>query len=282
MNARQDSASNRLKSLLPTEAMGWKAEAGDHVYDRESIFEYIDGAGEVYRAFGFRELRSRRFHRAGLPDIIIDLFDMGSPADAFGVFTHDLDGEDVGLGQGGNYKGGLLTFWRDRYLVSIFAEGESAETKAALFALGRPVAAAIGRDGEKPALLALVPPEFAAGGTVRYLHSPVILNYHFFVSAENLFGLGPDTEAVLGRSADRGRNGTLLAVKYPGTAEAAAARARFLKGYMPDARGEGLIRTEDGKWTSVRLVKDIVIVVFGAPTEAGAKALLNDVADRIK
>lgn len=282
MNVRQDSAVNRMKSLLPTEAMGWKAEVEDHVYDRESIFEYIDGAGEVYRAFNLRELRSRRFHRAGLPDIIIDLFDMGSPADAFGVFTHDLDGEDAGLGQGGNYKGGLLTFWRDRYLVSIFAEGESAETKAALFALGRPVAAAIGRDGAKPALLALVPPGFAAGGTVRYLHSPVILNYHFFVSAENLFGLGPDTEAVLAKSADRGRNGVLLAVKYPGTAEAAAARGRFLKGYMPDARGEGLIRTEDGKWTSVRLVKNVVAVVFGAPTEAGAKALLNDVADRIK
>jgi hypothetical protein len=282
MNARQDSTSNRLKSLLPTEAMGWKAEAEDHVYDRESIFEYIDGAGEVYRAFNFRELRSRRFHRAGLPDLIIDLFDMGSPADAFGVFTHDLDGEDAGLGQGGNYKGGLLTFWRDRYLVSIFAEGETPETKAALFALGRPVAAAIGRDGAKPALLAIVPPEFAAGGTVRYLHSPVILNYHFFVSAENLFGLGPDTEAVLAKSADRGRNGTLLAVKYPGTAEAAAARARFLKSTMPDARGEGLARTEDGKWTSVRLAKNVVAVVFGAPTEAGARALLDDVVDRIK
>jgi len=282
MNSRQDSAANRLKSLLPMEAMGWRAEAEDHVYNRESIFEYIDGAGEVYRAYGFRELRSRRFHRPGLPDIIIDLFDMGSPADAFGVFTHDLDGEDAGLGQGGNYKGGLLTFWRDRYLVSIFAEGEIAETKAALFALGRPVAAAIGRDGAKPALLGLVPPDFAAGGTVRYLHSPVILNYHFYVGADNVFGLGPDTEAVLAKSADKGRNGILLAVKYPGTAEAAAARARFLKSSMPDAGSAGFVRTEDGKWTSVRLVNSVVAVVFGAPTEAGAKALLNDVAYRIK
>jgi hypothetical protein len=282
MNAPQGSAANRLKSLLPAEAQGWKAEAEDHLYDRDSIFEYIDGAGEVYRAFNFRELLSRRFHRAGMPDIIIDLFDMGSPADAFGVFTHDLEGEDAGLGQGGNYKGGLLTFWRDRYLVSIFAEGETAETKAALFALARPVTAAIGRDGAKPALLALVPPEFAAGGTVRYLHSPVILNYHFYVSAENLLGLGPDTEAVLAKSADKGRNGVLLAVKYPGTAQAAAAHSRFLKGYMPDAGSAGLVRTEDGKWTSVRLAKDMVTVVFGAPTEAGAKALLNNVADRIK
>jgi len=282
MNVLQDSAASRLKSLLPAEAAGWKAEAEDRLYDRDSIFEYIDGAGEVYRAYNFRELLSRRFHRAGAPDIIIDLFDMGSAADAFGVFTHDLEGEDAGLGQGSNYKGGLLTFWRDRYLVSIFAESETSETKAALFALARPVAAAIGRDGATPALLALVPPDFAAGGTVRYLHSPVILNYHFYVGAGNLLGLGPETEAVLAKSADKGRNGVLLAVKYPERAQAAAALARFSKGYLPDAGRAGLVRTEDGKWTSFRLVKGVVAIVFGAPTKAGAAALLNNLAERIK
>jgi hypothetical protein len=283
MTVFQDPSAGRLKSLLPSEALGWKAEAADHVYDRESIFEYIDGAGEVYRAFNFRQLLSRRFHREGKPDIIIDLFDMGSSADAFGVFTHDLEGEDAGLGQGSNYKGGLLTFWRERYLVCLFAEGETAETREALFALAKPVAAAIGRDGAKPALIGLVPPDFAPAGAIRYLHSPVILNYHFFVSAENILGLGPDTEAVLAKSGDKGQNGVLLVVKYPGAAEAVAAFARFTKAYLHDAAGgSGIVRTEDGKWTAARLIKDIVAVVFGAPADAAAKALLNKVAEAIK
>jgi hypothetical protein len=282
MNASQDPSASRLKSLLPSEALGWKAEAADHVFDRDSIFEYIDGAGEVYRAFNFRLLLSRRFHREGKPDIIIDLFDMGSPADAFGVFTHDLEGEEAGFGQGSNYKGGLLTFWRDRYLVCLFAEGETAETKAALFTLAAPIAAAIGRDGAKPALLDLVPAGFAPPSEIRYLHSPVILNYHFFVSAENVLGLGPDTAAVLAKSFDKGRNGVLLAVRYPGPAEAAAAFARFAKAFLGDAAGVGIVRAGDGTWTAARRAKDVVAVVFRAPTDAAANALLNKVAEAIK
>ena len=38
---------------------------------------------------------ARRFHKDGKPDIVVDAFDMGSSEDAFGVFTHDLDGEDA-------------------------------------------------------------------------------------------------------------------------------------------------------------------------------------------
>jgi len=282
MTSPQDPTANALKALLPSSALGWTAEPADHVYDRESIFEYIDGAGEVYRAFNIRLLVSRRFHRDGKPDLIIDLFDMGSAADAFGVFTHDLDGEDAGLGQGSNYKGGLLTFWRDRYLVSIFAEGESIETKAGLFALAKPIAAAIGRDGAKPALLAVVPPDFAAPTAIRYLHSPVILNYHYFVGAENLLGLGPETEAVLAKSPDRGRNGVLLAVKYRDAASAGEAYARFTKARMPDTAGAGVVRTEDGKWTAARLKGEIAIVVFAAPSPEAARALLNKVAEAVK
>ena len=45
MTASQDPSADSLKALLPSEALGWKAEAADHAYDRESIFEYIDGAG---------------------------------------------------------------------------------------------------------------------------------------------------------------------------------------------------------------------------------------------
>ena len=282
MTASQDPSAASLKALLPSAALGWKADADDQAYDRESIFEYIDGAGEVYRAFNFRRLLSRKFHRPGQPDIIVDLFDMGTSADAFGVFTHDLEGEDAGLGQGSNYKNGLLTFWRDRFLVCLTAESETAEAKAALFALARPVAAAIGRDGAKPALLGLIPPGFAPESEIRYLHSPVILNYHFPVSAENVLGLGPDTAAVLAKSSDRGRNGVLLAIQYPGAEAAAAAIARFVKSDLRDASGAGIVRRGDGTWTAARRTKDIVAVVFRAPTDAAATALLNKVSEAIK
>ena len=107
-----------LGDLLPREINGWKAEAKDEVYDSQTIFDYIDGAGEIYRAYNFKLLLARRFAKEGQPDIIADLFEMTSSKDAFGVFTHDLEGYDAGIGQGSTYKGGLLSFWKSHIFVS--------------------------------------------------------------------------------------------------------------------------------------------------------------------
>ena len=128
MSDPQSPDARRLASYIPVAAGPWLSEA-DQVYDAEGIFEYIDGAGEVYRSYNMRLLVARRFHKDGKPDIVVDAFDMGSSEDAFGVFTHDLDGESASIGQGSVYKAGLLSFWKDRYFLSVYAEEETAETK---------------------------------------------------------------------------------------------------------------------------------------------------------
>ncbi len=282
MSASQNASTLRLESLIPKEALGWKAEAKDEIYDPQTIFTYIDGAGEVYRAYNFRQLLSRRFKKAGNPDIVVDLFDMGSPEDAFGVFTMDLEGENPGIGQGGTYDGGLLSFWKGRYFVSIYAEGETAETKEALYALGRMIAAAIEQSGAKPSLLGLLPAEFAARKAVHYFHHYIILNRHFFVSQDNILNLDQSTEGVLSKPGQRGETGVLLLIKYPEPKKAEEAYKRFIKIYMPDAKGAGLVQTEDKKWTVAMVRKDLVAIVFGALSAESGKNTLANVEQKIR
>ncbi|MFC1868442.1 DUF6599 family protein, partial [Thermodesulfobacteriota bacterium] len=57
---------------------------------------------------------------------------MGSSKDAFGVFTHDQDGDALDMGQGGLYNYGWLRFWKGRFFISIFAEKESPEAEKAV------------------------------------------------------------------------------------------------------------------------------------------------------
>jgi len=282
MNVRQNKDGSDLSSFLPKEIQGWKAEPEDHLYDQQTIFSYIDGAGEVYRSYNFKQLLARRYRKDGKADIIADFFDMGTPADAFGVFTHDLDGEDINIGQESTYNGGLLSFWRDRYFVSLYAEAETAETKNALAALGKQIAAAIGRNGPKPALLNLLPAEYADAKAVRYFHNHLILNYHFFVSDENILRLDETTEVVLSKAGEKGRKSALLIVKYSAANKATEAYKNFLKVYMPDAKEPGLVQTEDKKWTAAGAWNDLVAVVFSAPTRAAAKEILTKVEKKIK
>ncbi|MGD1009766.1 MAG: DUF6599 family protein [Candidatus Aminicenantales bacterium] len=281
MTAQNRPAAGRMAAFIPRTIGPWLSEA-DHVYDAETIFQYIDGAGEVYRSYNMKVLVSRRFHKDGRPDIVVDLFDMGSSLDAFGVFTHDLDGEDADVGQGSNYKAGQLSFWKDRYFGSLSTEEENKDTKAAVFELGRLIAAAIPKEGPKPKLLSYLPAEGLDAGHVCYFHNHSILNYHFFVAEGDILLLEQTASAVLAPYKSARGKSFLLVVVYPDEAKAARAYDSFAKSYMPDAQKTGIVRTEDKKWTASARSGDILIVVFNADSDEFAMNQLALVQELIE
>jgi Family of unknown function (DUF6599) len=271
----------RLATLVPATIGPWLSDAAE-IYGPESIFGYIDGAGEVYRAYNMRLLLARRFHKDGRPDIVVDAFDMGSSADAYGVFTHDLDGEDAAMGQGSTYKAGLLSFWKDRYFVSVYAEEETPETRAAVLELGREIDAAIPGRGEIPALVGRLPGEGLEKRTVRFFHTASILNYFYFVAEENILLLDRETDAVLAEYGGPAGRSRLLLVSYPQANGAARAAESFRRAYRPDAAGKEAAGTENGKWTAVRTAGRTVVVCFDAGSAEEAAARLDALEKRLK
>jgi len=280
MAGRPTDQKRALASFIPAEFTGWTIEE-DLAFDAETIFKYVNGAGEVYRSYNMKSLFARRFAAKGKPALVVDLFDMGTSADAFGLFTHDLDGEDVATGQGSTYKGGLLSFWKGRYFASVYAEDETPETKQAVVGLGRKIDGAIRETGEKPALVSMLPPGGLQTKDIRFFHNHSVLNYHFFVADENILQLDQTTAAVLASYGDKDVRSRLLVVRYSGVAKAEAALDSFVKAYIPDAKGAGIVRTEDGKWTAARRKDRLVIIVFQAPTRKFAENQLLWIETRI-
>ena len=280
MSPQNRPAAPRMAAFIPKTVGPWLSEM-DQIYDAETIFQYIDGAGEVYRSYNMKLVVSRRFHKDGRPDIVVDLFDMGASEDAFGVFTHDLDGESAGIGQGSNYKAGLLSFWKDRYFGSVFAEEETKDAKDAVLELGGRIAAAIPKEGPGPKLLSYLPAEGLDAGRVAFFHNYTVLNYHFFVAAGDILLLEQTAAAVLAPYARAGGKSYLLLVRYPDEAKAARAFEVFSKNYMPDAKRPGIVRTEDKRWTASAKAGDIVIVVFNADSDQFAMSQLASVQELI-
>src|SRR5512139_3208993 len=117
----------------PDEGAGWRAKAPADRYDRRTIFEYIDGHGEVYLAYGMNACDTRRYAGpASEGDVVVDAFEMETPAGAYGVFTHSREGEPTDVGQGASYGYGTLLFWKGRYFVSVYAERESDPARVAV------------------------------------------------------------------------------------------------------------------------------------------------------
>ena len=266
-----------LHAALPKQIQGWSAEPNDRFFDDETIFDYIDGAGEVYRAYSMRMCLSRRYTIPNGPPIVLDIFDMQSSEDAFGVFTHDREGEPVDVGQGGLYRSGWLSFWKDRFFVSISMEEVSAAAERAVRALAEEVASLISREGPKPQILLLLPQNGLQPRTIRYLHHHNLLNYHFYLADENILNLRPDTKAALAEYKRGDENARLLLVQYSQRGKAEKANKRFLKTYLPEASGTGPVLLENAKWSAAALRGKLLVIILDADSQQLAKSLLKEV-----
>lgn len=266
-----------FQKSLPEGIMGWKAEAEDRFFDATTIFDYIDGAGEVYRAYNMRGCLSRRYVNPDGPAMMLDIFDMGSSKDAFGVFTHDQDGDVVRIGQGALYRPGWLSFWKDRFFVSIYMEAEMPATEEAVKGLGKAVASVISGNGIRPEILSFFPLKGIKEKSIRYLHHPVLLNYHFYLADENILNIGPETDTALAAYRRGEDDALLLLVGYPKVEQAVKGRNKFLRHYLPDADSRGAALLEDGKWSGVSLDDKLLVVVLDATTRNLLESLIEEV-----
>jgi hypothetical protein len=271
------------KIALPVQAAGWKWDGKESTYNSRTVFDYIDGAAELYLAYGFQGLKVRRFEKPGSPPINLEIYEMASPEDAYGVFSFEYQDEPAGIGQGSEFGGGLLRFWKGQYFASVYAEGEGEGVKGAILDIGRAAARAIPTTGSEPTLIHLLPgKDFGlVDKSTRYLKSHVLLNQRFFISHQNLLNLSRKTEAVLAVYARGGQKSQLLLIRYANENEAGAALKTFKKAYMPEAGDRDRVKTEDKKWTFARQQKEYLLLVFSAPTESAAESLIKASEEKI-
>lgn len=271
--------------LLPLEIQGWKAVTPDGLYNNETLYEYIDGSAEVYRELNVRSVLARRYVRDGSPEILADLFDMGTAADAFGAFHHDShEGEAAGIGQESEYESGALAFWKGRYFLSVMTFEETEETRRAVLALGSRIAEAIRDEGAPPDLIRLLPERGLIREEIRYFHTKPSLDRYLALSERNLLGLEAGTEALLARyRPSPGKPGdappyALLLVSYDSPSRARAALDRLKGEILPGAEVAG--RTAGGTWAAARTLEDLLVGVFEAPSRETAETALTEVIDR--
>jgi hypothetical protein len=264
-----------MVATLPKEVLGWRTDGSYALYDSETIFNYIDGAGEVYRAYNLHRCLVVQYSRPDDSSITLDIFEMKTSADAFGVFTHDTSGNDVKIGNDGRYRVGWLSFWKDRFFVSLYMEFESVEAEKAVLRLGRHIEKQIPEAGTYPKILKRLPSEGLIQDSIRFLHHHVILNYHFYFSNENILGLNANTDAVLAEYEMNHANAKLLLVRYPEPGHTKTALSNIFKYYIPEADQTRIARLETNKWAAASVKSCLLVFVIEADSKEIAQRLLK-------
>jgi hypothetical protein len=259
--------------LLPEQIDSWTRGVSADSYNRETIFDYINGAGEVYRSYAFDQVLVVIYTGSQGPDITVELFDMGDPADAYGVFSYAREQEETGIGGGYEQKGRVLCFWQDRYYVCVASEERTADSDRALPDIARAISGRLPLASDPPDLLAMLPSAGLVAFNERFFHLHQSLNYHYYLARENILELSDETDAVLARYAPGSTY--LLLVRYANESDAAGAVSSFRQGYLPEAGESQPVETENGAFVSYGRRDRFVVVVLDAVSEAAANDLLQ-------
>ncbi len=268
----------QITMAMPKTLAGWTKSPESAVYTPDNLYKYIDGGAELYISYGFKKVLAHKYIKEGLPEISVELFDMGSPYNAFGVFSHSREKIDRSIAPDieSEYASGLLTFWKGSYYVSIMAYPETQEKKDFVLSLGKSIAGAITEESPLPPLVSQLPKENLNKADIRYFRHYIWLNSHFFIADTNILNINEDTQAVLGKYKEGENSYVVLLVSYPEPVKAQAAGRNFLSTYLPDAK-KGIKQLEDSRWTGYRLERNVIAIVFNAPTEAVVHRLLTTI-----
>lgn len=240
-------AGERPRASLPTpeqvlpsaEAVaGWTRIGEPATYDTETLYDFMDGAADLYFAYGFERLAVGDYEHSTGGRLRIEVYRTATDADAYGLFTLNRYGEPIDVGVDGMGQSGTgLTFWAQRTFVHLTTRDPIDD--AALRALAEAAAAALPADGQRPALVDALPDEGLHPESVRFYRVQMALENFIWLGPENVLDLDPSVEGVLAEYTTDGAAAQLLLLRYP-DAERAARAVATLRG----AGIEGLVTAE--------------------------------------
>jgi hypothetical protein len=243
-----------LYQSIPKQMEKWKAEDADEFYGQDTLYKYINGGAELYLNYDFKQVFVRRYLGPTDAEIILEIYDMGTFSDAFGIFSVERADEEIGIGQGSEYGGGLLRFWKGRFFVSIITTGDEQIAKSAMIELAQEVDNLIISPGLKPDLLKALPREGLQEKSLRFFHTADILNRQYFLAEQNILQLNKQTDCLL------------------------AAYYNFIVSYIPESKGSGVMQMENNTWTMINKNKNYLFLVL----EASQKDFGNNLLARVK
>ncbi|MGZ5488632.1 MAG: DUF6599 family protein [Candidatus Aminicenantales bacterium] len=164
-------ANPELSALVPKLA-AWSLSEAPRSYFPDNLFEYIDGAAESYLSYDFRELLVADLVRKGTDaTMTLEIYDMGLPLNAFGIFGAERYPENkvVALGDLGYVEGEALNFLSGRFYVKMLAFGLGEATESTLGEIGAKIAGAIKAGGGLPALVRAFPKDNLVSRSEKYI-----------------------------------------------------------------------------------------------------------------
>ena len=292
---------------LPKTIGSWTRPDSPHIVTSTNIFDYMDGAGELYIGYRFDHLEVYEYTSDTQDDILVELYFMETSDDAFGLLSLDWGGEPVALSLSQEnsttgsyaqfnralYGQGLLRIWAGELYARVMAYRETPDAKEAVLTIGRAVTADQ-KNLPEPEIMEILTAVIDSEWTLRkdrasFFRSYLVLNSIYYLSSQNILDLDLSVEAVTApykktnESGDRKRIQFLL-VKYIDPESAQQALSHFHDAFLPEykkgfkmdsATQETRIFEVENGWLGYRLHNSHVAIAFDSPDQESARKIIH-------
>lgn len=251
-----------LTDFLPeaSAVSGWTPTGETRVYNHDNLYDMVDGQADAFFVYGFEQVATQRYENAAGAILQVAIWQLATPADAYGLFTSGLAGEPVAIGNEGDADPGRrIAFWQDHYWVQVY--GRQQLPDADLQAFAKAIAAALPAGGERPALVSRLPQEGLIERGFIFFHEEISIQNDIWLGGENILGLSAQTNGVLARYDLDGTLAHLLLLQYPEAKAASTGLAALKAGQVEGVVAAG---TRD----------NLLGAVFGQLDQTAANGLL--------
>jgi hypothetical protein len=163
-----------LLGLLPKpgELSEFRPVSAPHLYEPDNLWQYIDGAADLYLLYGFRKLITTEYavgadsNRAN-----VEIYCMESPMHAFGIYAAERsrDEQPVAIGVQGQLGPDVLNFYKGPYYAKMISFAPSKDASASLAQMGRSIADKIPGEFTEPEMFRYFPVENRVNQSERYI-----------------------------------------------------------------------------------------------------------------
>lgn len=176
--------SSDWKTFIFPDVIGWKRSAQIQTFSPKTLFEYIDGAADLYLTYDFEELKVAEYQNEKKASVTVDVYFHKTPTNAFGIYSQErlADANFIDVGAQGYVESNVLNFLTGPYYVKISSYNTGAEDQEILLTFAKKVTESLGEKGSLPSILSSFPEEGKKRNSEKFI-TKNFLGYSFLHSA---------------------------------------------------------------------------------------------------
>ncbi len=162
-----------LNGLLP-KVEDWKYSEEPMNFIPGNLYEYINGAAEIYLAYDFEELIVGQYEKekdAEEASLSIEIYDMGNEKNSFGIYSAERFSESqfIPIGNQGYLEEGTLNFVVGRYYIKLLCFECGEKSDEILKSFSNKIVSRVKDKGQFPPALGHFPQEGLVQNTEKYI-----------------------------------------------------------------------------------------------------------------